>query len=414
MHCVLRHNYESTTNWRLKMDRSDEFLRIVSIYTQPGVQPSSIPQASLYVKLAGQVSAILDTNGTLLERMVVLADRKEFSNDPTVAISEISEQFEFGVARVQAEVARMQSMTESAKEAPLSSQQQQHRKLLKEGLLKRMKEHLESFQSAIKTHTAHVQARNGRVGRYGASSTISTNISAGLPSVLNSTGNFAMFQAPSRLVIAQASPLKANVASGTALKSHSLPASTETFSAAKDGTNPAVGVHKAEGGISTTHLDAELRKRGNVPAPSVALIPQQAPAGKPTYTQRRSATNYDGSAYDAYGPRGQQNAQDDSQAKGAKLQHARGLNSVRLRGAEKVEAALAQMGSLFTQMAGLVMEQGETLARIEDDIESGLEQTVAAHKEMEYFYEISKGNRGLIIKIFCLLIFFAVLFLKLW
>tara|TARA_B110000090_G_C12946560_1_gene279448 strand:- start:131 stop:349 length:219 start_codon:yes stop_codon:yes gene_type:complete len=58
-----------------------------------------------------------------------------------------------------------------------------------------------------------------------------------------------------------------------------------------------------------------------------------------------------------------------------------------------------------------VLEQGEQLANIEDDVENGLDETKMAHKEMEYFQEISKGNRGVILKIFALLIFFAVLFL---
>lgn len=62
-------------------------------------------------------------------------------------------------------------------------------------------------------------------------------------------------------------------------------------------------------------------------------------------------------------------------------------------------------------MTALIMEQSETISRIEDDVELGLQQTTEAHKSMEQFYEITKGNRGLIIKIFLLLIFFIFLFL---
>ena len=71
------------------------------------------------------------------------------------------------------------------------------------------------------------------------------------------------------------------------------------------------------------------------------------------------------------------------------------------------------MGKLFSQMATLVMEQSETLTRIEDDVEVGLAETTEAHKSMEEFYNITKGNRGMIIKIFILLVFFIFLFL-LW
>ena len=49
----------------------------------------------------------------------------------------------------------------------------------------------------------------------------------------------------------------------------------------------------------------------------------------------------------------------------------------------------------------------------EDDVECGLEQIESAHSEMEYFYEITKGNRSVIIKIFLLLFVFAYIFLRL-
>lgn len=62
-------------------------------------------------------------------------------------------------------------------------------------------------------------------------------------------------------------------------------------------------------------------------------------------------------------------------------------------------------------MATLVLEQSETLSRIEDDVEIGLSDTKEAHVSMTNLYEITKGNRGMIIKIFLLLIFFIFLFL---
>ena len=51
-------------------------------------------------------------------------------------------------------------------------------------------------------------------------------------------------------------------------------------------------------------------------------------------------------------------------------------DDTRLKAAEKVEGSIAQMGQLFSQMATLVQEQSETISRIEDDVESGLENTV--------------------------------------
>ena len=86
-------------------------------------------------------------------------------------------------------------------------------------------------------------------------------------------------------------------------------------------------------------------------------------------------------------------------------------NDHMLRQSQKVEQSVAQMGALFSQMATLVMQQSETVMRIEDDVESGLYETQEAQKSMESLYEITKGNRSLIIKIFLLMMFFAVVFL---
>lgn len=69
------------------------------------------------------------------------------------------------------------------------------------------------------------------------------------------------------------------------------------------------------------------------------------------------------------------------------------------------------MGQLFSKMAALVLEQSETITRIEDDVEIGLSDTKEAHVSMLSFYEITKGNRSMIIKIFLLLVFFIFLFL---
>ena len=62
-------------------------------------------------------------------------------------------------------------------------------------------------------------------------------------------------------------------------------------------------------------------------------------------------------------------------------------------------------------MAALVVEQSETISRIEDDVENGLVDTKEGHKHLLDYYERSKGNRSMILKIFALLAFFVILFL---
>ena len=83
----------------------------------------------------------------------------------------------------------------------------------------------------------------------------------------------------------------------------------------------------------------------------------------------------------------------------------------RLKGAEQVEAAIAQMGSLFSQVATMVLEQGEVLTRIEDDVENGLEEVKQGHVQMERFYELSKQGRGTILMLTGVMALFIVFFL---
>jgi t-SNARE complex subunit (syntaxin) len=69
------------------------------------------------------------------------------------------------------------------------------------------------------------------------------------------------------------------------------------------------------------------------------------------------------------------------------------------------------MGQLFAQMATLVSEQSEVIQRIEDDVESGLVDTLEAQGHIQQVYDITKGNRSMILKIFALLVVFIFLFL---
>lgn len=69
------------------------------------------------------------------------------------------------------------------------------------------------------------------------------------------------------------------------------------------------------------------------------------------------------------------------------------------------------MGQLFSQMATLVQEQSEVIMRIEDDVEAGLTETLEAQGHIQKVYDITKGNRSMILKIFVLLIIFVFLFL---
>ena len=424
------------------MDRSEEFARIVDVFASSsrvapvqGINRGAEKEfCSAYMLISRRVCSYLDNNDVLVGKMRVFADRKEFSNDPTAALADVSQQFQECVSRTQAELARMKNMADGSDAKGI--QQQQHRRLLFQGLNKRLSGHMEAFQSAVKEHTLNVNSRNRRVDRYGSANVVSvgstSSLNGCLPSLATSAnhdtasqykidsaiigkpnivGEYAMFQTPVRAGLAgghnSPSPAKLPYNNSNKTMSHQMEPCNKNQSVVPMDTNEST---------------AELRQRASINRNGET-------SNQALYTQRGGGTldRQSSEQFESFeSSSGLAHQNDDPQAKGRKSQQPHqfqnqglhqnqnqiGRASVRLRGAEKIESAIAQMGSLFTQMAGLVTEQGDALTRIEDDVESGLEQIEMAHTEMQYFYEITKGNRSMIIKIFLLLLFFAFLFLK--
>ena len=85
----------------------------------------------------------------------------------------------------------------------------------------------------------------------------------------------------------------------------------------------------------------------------------------------------------------------------------------RLDNARQVESAIVELGQMFGKMASLVSQQQELVDKIEDDVESSMVQVQAGAEEIQKVFEIVQSNRGLIFKIFGLLIFF-ILFFKIY
>ena len=165
-------------------------------------------------------------------------------------------------------------------------------------------------------------------------------------------------------------------------------------------------------------IDAEKHRSSfpNMPLGShirflLCCFPTGAILRAPSGSRRAGAAffNLTGVVGGSNDPYAAQNNQQQQQQQ-AQLAPAQGLAD-RVRNAERVESSIMKLGSLFSQMATLVAEQSETITRVEDDVEAGLTETMEGSKNMQEFYEVTKGNRGLILKVFGLLIFFIFLFL---
>lgn len=76
-----------------------------------------------------------------------------------------------------------------------------------------------------------------------------------------------------------------------------------------------------------------------------------------------------------------------------------------------IETSIIQLNNLFTQLTNIVLLQKDIIVNIEDDIESGLTNTVIGNTYIEKVYNNALQNRFIIIKVFLLLIFFIFIFL---
>jgi len=80
----------------------------------------------------------------------------------------------------------------------------------------------------------------------------------------------------------------------------------------------------------------------------------------------------------------------------------------RLDEARQAESTLSEVAKLYGKMSTLITQQGETLEKIEDDVESALVDVSAGQEELTKLYSIKKGNRPLIVKTFFILNFLVI------
>mmetsp|Transcript_29769 Transcript_29769/g.33965 ORF Transcript_29769/g.33965 Transcript_29769/m.33965 type:complete len:119 (+) Transcript_29769:2-358(+) len=83
----------------------------------------------------------------------------------------------------------------------------------------------------------------------------------------------------------------------------------------------------------------------------------------------------------------------------------------RLNEAQDAERSLTHLSTLFGKVSNLIVQQGETIDKLEDDVESAAVDIAAGQSEIQTLYSIKKGNRGLIIKTFAVIIF-VVIFMR--
>ncbi|KAJ7293097.1 t-SNARE [Mycena rebaudengoi] len=78
---------------------------------------------------------------------------------------------------------------------------------------------------------------------------------------------------------------------------------------------------------------------------------------------------------------------------------------------ESIETTIAELGQIFTQLATMVAEQRETVQRIDADTLDIASNVSGAQRELLKYYASISSNRGLMLKIFGVLIVFCLVFI---
>ena len=75
-----------------------------------------------------------------------------------------------------------------------------------------------------------------------------------------------------------------------------------------------------------------------------------------------------------------------------------------------VESTIVELGHMFTQMASLVAEQGETVDRIDADVSTAHDNVSAGVAELTKYLGSVTKHRGFALKLFAVLLFIIALF----
>jgi syntaxin 5 len=84
--------------------------------------------------------------------------------------------------------------------------------------------------------------------------------------------------------------------------------------------------------------------------------------------------------------------------------------STRADAVETIESTIVELGSIFNQLATMVSEQGELVQRIDEDVTAADRNVNAAQDQLLRYMESVSSNRGLMLKIFGMLILFIITF----
>ena len=80
-----------------------------------------------------------------------------------------------------------------------------------------------------------------------------------------------------------------------------------------------------------------------------------------------------------------------------------------MNGMTEIQSRIANMGQMFTKMATLVHDQGETVDNIYDDVQDTMTEVEKGQNELLKYYNTISKDRQFIIKLFGAVFFIIIL-----
>mmetsp|Transcript_18746 Transcript_18746/g.40209 ORF Transcript_18746/g.40209 Transcript_18746/m.40209 type:complete len:469 (+) Transcript_18746:39-1445(+) len=352
---------------------------------------------------------LLDTH---LSELHSLVRRRGHTNDPTFEIQSLIENFQEGAKEVKevCESLRLAG-THPCNNHRSSTQRRKHYELLSLQLESQAKERTDQLKKELETRSQVLRDQSHRrklLASGGGGAGRDAGIGEG---GVNSNPRSAMGMRatqPTRL------PPHTKTALNASSQFHSpLFTATSVGVVGKSNKSSAYSGYAGYGGSSTsTNGKGGYAGYGGATSapPSVAMGMRQRKQQQPKSHIKIDSGNEDNDYEDKYNKPREEAPSIQQQIS---LRREKRATHSRVQQARLAEKSIAELGVMFTKMSSLISQQGEVLERIEDDVEAAGGDIDAGHDELVKVYGMTKGNRGLILKVFGILIF-LIIFMKLY
>jgi len=287
-----------------------------------------------------------------LDKLAQLAKRKTLFDDRPVEISELTYIIKRDIANLNGQIAKLQSITQAGGGGCKGKQAEEHNNNVLVMLQGKLASTSMGFKDVLEVRTQNMKASKTRTEQFGYTNNAATSSSPASDSVLYQTGSSA---SSSSLPNQYVKGLDANASRrGSAMDNNGYGAD-----------------YKGKGRMSHEGNDYLALDMGGGPSSG------GMEGGMQMQTLQTPQDQYLGQ---------------------------------RATAIESIESTISELGQIFSQLAAMVAQQGETVQRIDADTSDIANNVSGTQRELLKYYASVSGNRALMLKVFGILVIFFLIF----